>query len=240
MATDLVEVRWLWHAAVDGRTRSRLATLLDATERSRAAALDPRTRDGFVVRRGVLRLLLGRALGQQPDQVAITAEDNGRPVVDAALRFSVSSTHRLIVYAFATDRDVGVDVERVRRLRDMKGLTRRVCTHAERSWLSSRTDADRAAAFFSLWTAKEAVLKATGVGLGQPPTDVEVAVAPDGGLEIQAAPGNQSWSATPIEVAPGYATALVVAGAGWTLSARRLDRDLDVMSELSGEPVDTG
>jgi holo-[acyl-carrier protein] synthase len=82
---------------------------------------------------------------------------------------------------------VGVDLCEVDRLRRAMGRTpglrHRIFTEAERSYCEKRRDpAERYAARFA---AKEAVLKALGVGLGACGLrDIEVVVAPSGAPDV--------------------------------------------------------
>ena len=229
MTVDLVEVRWVPDAAIDEPARARLATFLDQVELSRARSLTLPAREQFVVRRGVLRLLLGRALRLPPDRVDISTDSNGRPIVGGHLRFSVSGTDGLTAYAVAGGRDIGVDVERIRPLQDLPAMVRRVCTDRECTWLFEQPDAERA--FFTLWTAKEAVLKATGHGLTRSPAHVGVE---PGRAEFD----GRVWTLAPIDVGSGYVATLAVEGAGWALSAGPLHHDPDLIGVLHAERLD--
>ena len=58
---------------------------------------------------------------------------------------------------------MGVDAEGPRPYKE--ALARRVCTREELDWLSSQED--RAAAFLTLWTLKESLVKLSGEGLSR-------------------------------------------------------------------------
>ena len=58
---------------------------------------------------------------------------------------------------------VGVDIQQHRAV-DTEALVQRYFTPEERAWWESVSD-NREEAFFRLWTAKESLLKAEGVGL---------------------------------------------------------------------------
>jgi hypothetical protein len=68
--------------------------------------------------------------------------------------------------AVAQDRPVGVDVERIREVSDVLGIADAHFSAVERRRLRSLPPAERRAAFIRCWTRKEAVLKASGEGLG--------------------------------------------------------------------------
>lgn len=61
--------------------------------------------------------------------------------------------------------EIGIDLERQRPRPRVMELARRFFAAEEANALESMPDATRLAAFLSLWTAKEAVLKAHGGGL---------------------------------------------------------------------------
>ena len=122
---------------------------------------------------------LAAVLGIRAREIELRRDGRGkphlsRPAVD--LRFSVSHTRGTTLLALAHGTDVGVDVEHSDR--DVAGwaLWSHVLTPAE----AARVPAARGARNGSLlraWVAKEAVLKAAGVGLGIDPREVEIDAA---------------------------------------------------------------
>lgn len=141
-----------------------LFALLSEDERKRAATFvrdEPRRR--FIVARGRLRERLGKHLGLAPIDVAFHYGPNGKPEVEG-IHFNVAHTGDLALLAIA-DAQVGVDVERIRPMRDAQGLARRWFRAEE----VERIDAahDPLTEFFRTWTMKEAALKLIGVGVGE-------------------------------------------------------------------------
>src|SRR5207253_10188751 len=82
------------------------------------------------------------------------------------LRFNVAHSHGLALVAVARGRELGVDLERVRPLPAAEAIARRFFSARERAVLDALPLRRRLDAFLSLWTRKEAFLKATGGGLG--------------------------------------------------------------------------
>jgi 4'-phosphopantetheinyl transferase len=141
-----------------------LFTLLSEDERKRVATFvrdEPRRR--FIVTRGRLRERLGERLGVAPMMVVFNYGPNGKPEVEG-VHFNVAHTGDLALCAFA-DAPVGVDVERIRPMKDAQGLARRWFRAEE----VERIDAahDPLTEFFRTWTMKEAALKLIGVGVGE-------------------------------------------------------------------------
>ena len=89
---------------------------------------------------------------------ALEKDANGAPLPFDGLYWSL--THKpAYVGAVICSQATGIDVETVREVSD--GLLRKVAQDSE--WRLS--DEDPATLFFRYWTAKEAVLKAVGVGI---------------------------------------------------------------------------
>lgn len=157
---------------------------------------------------GWLRFLLGSHLGIEPADVALVIAANGKPRVGARgaewLRFNLSHSGSLAVFALARNREVGVDVEQIRDGVDIAAIARRFLTAGQHSELAGLAARARTAAFFAMWTRNEAYLKGVGTGLLGAARDLAVA---DG------------WTVAGFEAAPGYAAAAAVAGGGVEIPA---------------------
>lgn len=225
---DVADVR-IWWLDLDapGAEIERCEAVLDGEERARAANFYfPRDARRFTVGRAALRMALAELLGTTPEKVAFKYGSYGKPELDprheTALTFNVSHSGGVGVIAVTTGRQLGVDVERVRSLRDMDSLARRVFSARELATLDALPAELRVTAFFRCWTRKEAYIKATGAGLAQPLDAFSVSLEPDAPaciLEIGgAAEAAQGWTLLDLEAPPGFAAALVCEGAARTLS----------------------
>ncbi|GAB4049535.1 hypothetical protein GCM10028775_18330 [Catellatospora paridis] len=107
------------------------------------------------------RHALGEVLGIDVEAVEIGREPAGRPYVVgvAGLHLAVSHSPNLAAVAVTELGPLGIDVEPVRGLPATE-LARRWYSEAEADWIARRPDD-----FLLLWTQKEAVGKALGVGL---------------------------------------------------------------------------
>jgi 4'-phosphopantetheinyl transferase len=219
----------VWRATLDvsDATDGRLETWLSPDELQRAAAFRfARDRTRFILRRGVLRALLGRYLALHPKRIVFEYGAAGKPALAAAhgehgLIFNVSHSEDLAVYAIAAGRAVGVDVESVRPLIEADAIARRYFSPAEAAALNNIPDpALRLEAFFNCWTRKEAYIKATGEGLSRPLDSFDVSLAPEEParlLKTTAAGGAGAWSLCHLSPAPGFAGAVAAAGRSWRL-----------------------
>ena len=84
----------------------------------------------------------------------------GKPYLEHGPYFSISHCKHAILVAIS-DREIGVDVESIRRTDD--SLVRRTMNEAEQARIASAPDPQRA--FIALWTRKEAVVKMRGTGI---------------------------------------------------------------------------
>jgi 4'-phosphopantetheinyl transferase len=87
------------------------------------------------------------------------------------LRFNLAHSAGLVLCAVACGRDVGVDVEDLRRRPVDPAVVRRYCSPAEIADIESQRDSwhDR---FLRYWTLKEAYLKARGLGVAMPLAEI--------------------------------------------------------------------
>lgn len=128
--------------------------------------------------------------------------------------------------AVARDREVGVDVERLRDGVDLEGIARRFFSPTEVSALLALPQHHRQEAFFSCWTRKEAYIKARGSGLSMPLDGFDVSLAPDAPaalLTTRPDPMDATrWSLYSFDPALAYLAALAVERAARDPSVTRL------------------
>lgn len=194
------------------------AAVLDDAERARAARFRrPADRDRFVASHAALRRALGAYLDVPPREVAFAAGPQGKPALRRPpnaldLRFNLSHSGHEARVAVAVGREVGVDVEAWRPLPDLLRLAERVAAPHEVAALRSLELPEREAAFFQLWVAKEAVLKARGCGLHADPRRVHVKGLGTDAVHLEDAGAPGAWHLTWIDAPEGYSAALSVEG----------------------------
>lgn len=149
-----------------------LETTLSPEERERQARfVRAEDRQRFGLFRGFLREVLGAMVQTEPAALRFILEPGGKPGLDAkthpgAPAFNVSHSGDVFVAAFACGGAIGVDVEQVDRRTDVSGVARHSFHPHEYAHIAAADDARQRALFFRWWTAKEAVLKASGAGIG--------------------------------------------------------------------------
>lgn len=127
-------------------------------------------------------LMLRAVLGEE--RAALVQRSHlGKPYLPGGPCFNLSHSGSKVVLA-ADERDVGIDIEQI--LPPSDTVARRVFTPREYSWLKLQ-DCD--AAFFRLWTGKEAIMKALGLGFQLPPERFEILPASIGPNPV----GDRNW-----------------------------------------------
>jgi 4'-phosphopantetheinyl transferase len=203
----------------------KLLGLLSEDERARAERFHfARDRERFVVSHGVLRILLGRLLAQDPAGLRFSEGAKGKPALRdraSSLHFNMSHSGELAVYSFAHGCEVGIDVEEIRLIPDLVQVAARFFSPAENVELMGLTPDQRIPAFFRCWTRKEAYIKATGDGLSAPLDEFRVSLLPGEPARIMEIRGSAEealgWCLQHLDWAEGYVSALAYAGSPRTL-----------------------
>lgn len=214
----------VWLADLDQgeETLRRLSGLLSEDELTRAARFHfRRDRDRFVAARGALRGILGRYVGAEPRLLRFSYDHYGKPSLRGedsrdGLRFNVSHSGGVALYALARGREVGVDVELVREEFAGFDIAERFFSEREVSALRALPPREHARAFFDCWTRKEAYIKARGEGLSHPLHRFAVSLAPGEAAALlwtgedprEAA----RWSLVALPLGESYRAALAVEG----------------------------
>jgi 4'-phosphopantetheinyl transferase len=141
------------------------SSYLDENERYRAHRYHfAKDKNRFIICRAVLKIALAEATDTALKDIRIETGPNKKPVLSShpTVYFNVSHSGEYALIALG-DRQVGVDVERVDREFDSSEITPRIFNPAELEALDRASDPKKQ--FFTFWTRKEAVLKATGKGI---------------------------------------------------------------------------
>jgi 4'-phosphopantetheinyl transferase len=217
----------IWRASLDlpADLAQHLHATLAADESQRAQRLHfDKDRTHFVAARGILRCILANYLGCAPQQVVFVYGKRGKPALSfeahsSALCFNVSHSHGLALYAIAYQRDVGIDLERVRPNVDYKQIAQRFFSPQEYAILRTLPASEQCHAFFACWTRKEAYIKAQGDGLWQSLDAFSVTLAPHEPAKLIQVDGNPQqaarWSLHNLLPGPDYAAALAAEGHDW-------------------------
>jgi 4'-phosphopantetheinyl transferase len=205
---------------------SELEAILDSSERDRAARFVlPVHRDRFIAAHGVLRRLLGRRLMVDPREIQFVAGAQGKPALaptmQGSLHFNLAHSGDAALIAIARGRDLGVDVEQVRPTPDTEAIAARFFSAGEQVALAALPAAERQAAFFDIWTRKEAWIKAIGKGLTFPLDQFTVSLGQGEEDCLLSAGGDPAvasqWRLRALVAPLGYAAAVAAEGRDWRL-----------------------
>lgn len=191
-----------------------LTKLLSAEEQVHAARLHHAYCRRYTICRAALRQILAARLAVAPRSLAFINGPNGKPQLPGGPSFNLAHSGEWAVIAVGVGTlPLGVDIERIRPERPVSGLISRFLSSSERGALERLGGEQLVEAFYWCWTAKEAYLKALGVGLSAPLDSFDVSVdltAPAELLSHRGALIGCSWTLRRLQVADGYAATLAV------------------------------
>ncbi|WP_089093987.1 4'-phosphopantetheinyl transferase HetI [Nodularia sp. NIES-3585] len=207
---------WRINLDIPEAQRQNLLTTLSGDEVSRANRFHfQEHRQHFIAGRGILRSILGRYLGIEPQQVLFDYEERGKPVLadtlaKSGLWFNLSHSQGLGLCAVNYHNRIGVDLEYMRPMSDLEALAKRFFLPSEYEVVRSLSPQQQQEAFFRYWTCKEAYLKATGEGLAQL-EQIEILLNPTEPAQLKT---SENWSLFELTPAQDYLGAVVVEGSG--------------------------
>ncbi len=186
---------------------------LAAAEEAQAKRfVNPRDAVRFRRRRLFRRAVLAAELNVPPGALRFAAGPQGKPALvsdQEGLEFNATHSAGRALIAVGRCESLGVDFEQHVPLRaELEGVSS-LFAATEQEALAVVAESQRTAAFFALWTRKEAVLKASGWGLAKDLDSFVVPVAPDapaGWVHL----GSESppWWLQSLPVGPGASAAL--------------------------------
>lgn len=173
--------------AAHGRTRQRLASLLDQSPESLQ----------FVQEEHGKPRLAGVAAGR-------------------GLAFNLSHSGAWALLGWSWRGDIGVDVEMWRPMSDEAALVKRFFSATENARYDALPAVQRRRGFFECWTRKEAYIKAVGRGLGLPLDSFDVSfgeAVPARLLRASSAVrDDRNWALAAVDVGPEASAAVVLEG----------------------------
>jgi 4'-phosphopantetheinyl transferase len=203
---------WLAGPAGPGGVPEHLWKVLSAGEKDRANRfLRVEDRALFALTRGTLRCLLSEATGVAADKIAFAEGPYGKPCLAGTHgpHFNVSHSKCWALIGFSDSREIGVDIEFMRAAGGELDLARSFFSAAEYRSLEGLANGMLIRSFYKIWTCKEAVLKAHGVGITEHLKNFSVKLT-ENGFAIY--PESNCFSSSlasvavrPVDVPDGYA-----------------------------------
>jgi 4'-phosphopantetheinyl transferase len=216
---------------------------LSTQERERAAGFAsaaPRRR--YVAGRAILRGLLNRYTGIPARDIMFCYQSQGKPFLTTAdngpeLRFNLSHSGELALFAFSRAQAVGIDLEYLRPVEDAELIARRTFSYIEYEQLMMVEDAHaRLRAFYSCWTRKEAFIKALGAGFSFPLDQFAVSVGTDKPARVLSILNDprsaECWTLYHLEPAPNYIGAVAIEGPAVEISGFMMNHPHLFLTEI--------
>lgn len=167
-----------------------------------------------------VRHLVGRALVRKTLNVAVhphvigdfLSTQYGKPYSDQTdVGFSISHSGNMIWAAFCKKGEIGIDVEKVRKLPNLLELAK-MFHPQEAGEIKAAPPEDRFACFYRCWVRKEAIIKACGKGLSKPLDSfcVHTDERRDNWIEAGNTPSMKSWFTQDLSIREGYFCSVAV------------------------------
>lgn len=137
--------------------------LLRSEELARAARFH-REEDkiAYLVRHGLLNAFISAFTGKRLEEWALEKTSKGKPFLPGTpFHFSMSRSGQSLAFAFGPS-EIGIDIECIRDAQPFQLVVNSHFFPAEKAAYAQERSDDF---FFSIWTRKEAILKAAGTGL---------------------------------------------------------------------------
>lgn len=204
--------------------------LLDSSERERGHRFyQARHQREFVVAHGVTRQVLSGYVGIAPAALQFVRNPSGKPAltgIDTPIDFNLTHSGGRAVLAVATQ-PIGVDLEARRDDRSVMEIAERFFYGAELASIRAQPVDQQNTMFFRFWVAKEAVLKAEGIGLGYPLDRFAVKFSsdnPDRASVRSADPSRlrETWHIRMLGDDPAWPVAITAQGTDWQVQQRSL------------------
>lgn len=174
-------------AAASSETHLNSACLSDSERELANRFKTDSARRMFIAARSGLREILGQYLAAAPSRIRFSHEANGKPRLadlTSDVRFNVAHSGVVALIVVARGCDVGVDVERLRKVERLEQIAARYFHPAETVAILKQPSPERSSAFLRCWTGKEAVLKAIGCGVSGALDQFEAPIAAHQGVWI--------------------------------------------------------
>ena len=159
---------------------------LAADERARYEELGTEAmRETYLAARVLCRTTLSKYTGAGPSEWRFGEGPYGKPVLTEperlkSLRFNLTHTNDLVIFAVTRAGEVGVDAEDTSRPVDVSLVARHFLSRRQETRLAQLAPCERAERFFEQWVLKEAYVKATGIGLANATDRLTVEQRDDG------------------------------------------------------------
>lgn len=197
VSNDNANALQLWCAfpddLLDPAAAGACAELLSAEERARWQRFRPeRSRREYLATHALARSALSsyRPVAPRDWRFVINAYGKPSPAPECGLRFNLSNSIGLAV-CLVVDApvEVGVDVEARTRADEIAEVEYKVFSAAELAQLDALAETEKPDRYLSLWTLKEAYIKARGMGMALPLGEISLLFENASSVRLEVADG---------------------------------------------------
>ncbi len=202
---------------------ARARALLSAEELGTLGRLRPRpVRRDYLAGHALARTMIADVIHADPARIRFRPAPGGRPELIAPRRasrvsFSLSHADGIALCAVSAHHAVGADVESLRCVGDDPlGVAATICSTSERALLAASPPATLARRLLSIWTVKEAIAKATGLGVRLPLDRITVHTPSGvctGAVDAAFEDEPSTWRLASMQPTPRHAAAIAVRSA---------------------------
>jgi len=159
----------IYYATVEASLLKYKSLLLYLSEEEREKAAKFRfdnNRALYIVSHAVLNKILSLKTGIPVHELVFKKNQFGKPYLEGIpVAFNLSHSMNYFAIIVSDTGEVGIDIEGDRRLKDYAPIMRNYYTLNETAFVNRQKNEEKPAAFYKIWTRKEALLKAMGFGL---------------------------------------------------------------------------
>lgn len=173
-------------------------------------------KERYIICRGTLRTIISLYLGIAADRLQFDYGHYGKPVLlgggaSKKLKFNMSHSHDMALFAFVRGGEVGIDIEQIRDILEIEQIAEGLFSDPEKKYYYSLPENKKKEFFFNIWTRKESLFKAIGEGFHLLPDKYDV-LRETVVLTDPAACNfkNTQWYIKELSLSPCYAAAYTV------------------------------
>lgn len=175
---------WLSYLNMHEARLKHLYPLLSNAEKERSERFKfYKHRKSYIASHGFLHTALGYYINTPANEIEFSQGEQGKPSIaekqnSENIQFNLSHSGNLAILAICKNHQLGIDIECSNRQADWAGIARRFFTKHEQQDFFQLDEKSQEAAFYKIWTRKEAHMKVTGKGLSLSPTQFEISIPP--------------------------------------------------------------
>lgn len=208
IAADMLPVIVLWtHSRdMDDAEMNEMLGMIPAIHHRRIGRLQKaRDRQNSMIAKLLLSRCIELAGIYDVDLNSLVYDGLHKPYMSGKFDFNMSHSDNTVLCALTTEGRIGVDIEANREI-DVNGLLE----HFDPVDHNTMMTPGGKEFFYYRWTQKESVLKAAGLGLSVPPTEVIIAHTPWSPSTTRAWLRGQTWYLTEVKLQAGYTSQIAI------------------------------